>query len=191
MSDRPHQRAERTEEPNACDAPSIVAAGPQSSAEKPSRRQRGRKWRCFLQPLHCSVLSGIALCIRCWFGNRGRERPILNSNNKKALLEISPGFSSTRRSGARGLQVGMETPGWQQQSWVRAGAPSHPTWRAPTAALPFSCGVYRNHFLFFLTVIKLCWHNRNKHTQYCNTETILELKTIKKKKKILAQNLIK
>ena len=111
-------------------------------------------------------------------GADGRERPILNSNDKKALLKISPGFSSTRQSRARGLQVGMETHGWQQQSWVRAGAPSHPTSRAPTAVLPFSCGVYRNHFLFFLTVIKLCWHNRNKHTQYCNTETILELKTI-------------
>lgn len=67
---RPYQRAEHAKESEICDIYDKEATKPQSLAENPSRREIGRRWRCFLQHLNFLVLTGTVFWSRWCFGNR-------------------------------------------------------------------------------------------------------------------------
>lgn len=100
---------------------------------------------------------------------RGFVQPDL----KKQKQGFQPALSAQRV----GLETRVAPPASITRSHFGAHFPSHPSPSIPI----LQWGLHKLIPLFSLFPPwdkTLCWQNRNKHTQYCNTETILELKTI-------------
>lgn len=119
-----------------------------------------------------------ALCTKC--SCKKKKDLFLTATTTKRCRKFQPALSANGGAKRVGLKARAAHPASIPRSQFGVHFPSHTIQRSRVVALHFSSGVYINFFFFFFPHCDktLCWHNRNKHTQYCNTETILELKTI-------------